>query len=91
MLHKRNNSNKKIVPNKGQRERLCSNNVGTRCPFLDSKKSKFSKEAIESFTNLAIILNKIQIRLIMEGYTITDDDIIPPQKQTNERPTNSTK
>ena len=91
MLHKRNNSNKNIVPNKGQRERLCSNNVGTRCPFLDSKKPKFTANELESFTNMAVILNKIHIRLTMEGYTITDDDIIPPPKQLNEKPSDRTK
>ena len=34
---------------------------------------------IEVFTGFASTLKKIHIRLIMEGYTITEDGIVPPK------------
>lgn len=40
---------------------------------------KFSDEQIERFAGLALVLKNVHERLIMQGYTIRDGRIMPPQ------------
>ena len=45
----------------------------------DSTESPLEPEAIEVFSTFALKLKEIHVRLVMEGYTITEDGIFPPK------------
>ena len=49
----------------------------------DQKDYLFSLEAKNNFSGLAVSLKKIHIRLISEGYTIANSQIIPPSRAFN--------
>lgn len=70
-----------IVPKEGQPKcsDLSCNNVGQAgCPSLGSP-VEFTKEQMESFVQFALILKRIHMRLMAEGYTVNEaGKIIPP-------------
>ena len=45
----------------------------------------FTNEQIENFAGLFDVLERVHRRLEMEGYTITDDKITPPEKTLTEK------
>ncbi len=80
MLHNnRHNSDPKNGAKEGHRRRLCSNNVGTRCPSLGITRTFSSKEK-HAIIELAKIFKRIHVRLIAEGYIIENGNIIPPKQ-----------
>jgi hypothetical protein len=56
----------------------------------ESQEELLNPESIEIFTEFALTLKKIHIRLVAEGYTITADGIGPP-KERIEVPTSKKK
>jgi hypothetical protein len=71
---------KNIEPKEGQREGLCRNNSGHRCPSL-AQQREFSKEGIRNFIEWAKVLKRIHVRLMMEGYNIKDGKIRPSKNK----------
>ena len=45
----------------------------------------FSEEAIENFAGFAAVLQRINRRLVMEGYTIKNGNIEPPCDNNKEK------
>lgn len=75
ILHKSlYNDTEKLEPNKGQRGLLCSNNESLRCPLLGLEGS-LSKNTLEALDELGGVLERIQNRVIREGYKLTDKNI----------------
>ena len=73
-LHKNSdNDSSMLTPEGGQREFLCSNNELFRCsPSVVSRQEEFSKDDRKSFIELAQMLKRVHIRLLIEGYAIQD-------------------
>ncbi len=53
-------------------------NTSRPARHIDPKDYKFTEDEMQSFRDLGAVLRQIHNRLISEGYTITDDEIIPP-------------
>lgn len=91
MQHKSDNPDQNIiVPEEGQsiRSDLCCNNVGRDdCPSLGLP-IEFTNEQMGSFVELALILKRIHIRLITEGYRVNSAGklVPPPSNNSNEKP-----
>ncbi len=60
-------------------------------PKATPKGDKFTEEEMQSFRDLGAVLRRIHNRLISEGYTITDDEIIPPSHVSSNGQTNTQK
>lgn len=79
MINARHNSQNKTDKNlrsgEEQRRLLCRNNAGTRCSSLDFEDRTFSDEQIDSFIAFALVLKRIHVRLLMEGFTIENGRI----------------
>ncbi len=79
MLYKDNSSlhNSNSFSKEGQQGSLYSTKADDCCPSLGTTPS-FSKEAMNNFIELAKILKRIHIRMIMEGWGINKGRFIRP-------------
>jgi hypothetical protein len=81
-LHKGSSEN--LAPEEEQPTPLCSNKDAAGCSSLGYKR-RFKESDTKSLLEVALILKRAHIRLIMEGYTIENGIITPPVKTNHVR------
>ncbi|OGZ06383.1 MAG: hypothetical protein A2942_01085 [Candidatus Lloydbacteria bacterium RIFCSPLOWO2_01_FULL_50_20] len=83
-LHEDQKEQNKLVPKEGQRGSLCSNTDSSRCPSLCPEEQTFSDDTIASLVELGEALRSVHDRLLSEGYTIINGEIIKPTTEHDE-------
>ncbi|KAB2916008.1 MAG: hypothetical protein ACO1PI_10115 [Bacteroidota bacterium] len=76
------NINQNIVPKEGRPTCLSSDNTGVGRPSLGYS-LRFDQTQINSLIEFALILKKIHVRLMMEGFTISETGKLLPPKDYN--------
>lgn len=83
MLDKQdNNTDENIVPKEGRPTCLSSHNAGVGRPSLGYS-LRFDQTQINSLVEFALILKKIHVRLMVEGFTISETGKLLPPKNYN--------
>jgi hypothetical protein len=81
-LHKGFDNNKKLVPDEGQPNLLCSNKELSGCPSLGIGEPTLSEETIRAVRELGAVLRRIHDRKISEGYIFRNGKFIKPNDTT---------
>ena len=82
LLHKGFDNNKKLVPDEGQPNLLCSNKELSGCPSLGIGETNIPEETIKAVRELGAVLRRIHNRLVSEGYIFQDGEYIKPDGES---------